>query len=449
MPGMKILVIGGGGREHALLWKLAASPRQPTLFCAPGNGGTADLATNLQITANEIERLYEFARDEAIDLTIVGPEEPLCAGIVDRFEAAGLRIFGPRAAAARLEGDKAWAKQLMRTAGVPTAEARIFAPTDQERVAARYANKNDGRDVPTRVLRAYDMARDYVSTRDSSIVVKASGLAKGKGVFVCDEPADALLVLEKLMIDRMLGEAGDTIVVEERLLGQEISVLAFVDGNNIYLLEPARDYKRLRDDDAGPNTGGMGAFSPTDELTDEQMRQIQGEVFVPIIDAMRREGIVYRGVLYAGLMLTAGGPKVLEFNCRLGDPETQPLMMRLKTDLIDVIEAVIEERLDEITLEWDPRAAVCVVTASAGYPDDSQLGLPIEGLADAAAVPNAVVFHAGTRRDSNRIRTSGGRVLGVTALGETTEMARQSAYEAARRISYEGMQYRRDIAAER
>ncbi len=468
---MKILVVGGGGREHAIVWKLSQSPRRPTLYCAPGNGGTAGLARNLDIDANDIDRLLEFARREKIDLTVVGPEEPLCNGIVDRFEAAGLRIFGPRAAAARLEGDKAFAKQLMLSCDVSTADARVFVPTDQERAARQWVARETGSgrrtrlfegatmcfptigerssfgDTPTRIPLAYESAREYVATREAGLVVKASGLAKGKGAFVCKDPAEALVVLEKLMIDRILGEAGDSVVVEERLVGTEVSLMALVDGRSIYLLEAARDYKRLLDDDEGPNTGGMGAFCPTADLTDEMAGKIAEEVFVPIVDALRRDGIEYKGVLYAGLMLTAGGPKVLEFNCRLGDPEAQPILMRLKSDLVELFEAVIDGRLDEANIEWDARRAVCVVMASGGYPESSKTGLRIGGLDEVPQTPDAAVFHAGTRLEGGKVVTAGGRVLSVTGLGETVDEARKRVYDAARHISFDGKQMRTDIAA--
>lgn len=467
---MKILVVGSGGREHAILAKLAQSPRKPTLFVAPGNGGTASLATNLDIAADQIDQLLEFARKEKIDLTVVGPEDPLCAGIVDRFEAAGLRIFGPRAAAARLEGSKAFSKQLMKDASVPTADARIFEPTDQERDARRLVARDRAHgqrtrlfegatmgfpvigprpmlaESPTRIAIAWESAREYVATREAGLVVKASGLAKGKGAFVCDDPAEALEVLEKLMHDRILGEAGDAVVVEERIAGMEISVLALVDGKSIYVLEPACDYKRLKDDDEGPNTGGMGAYCPPPEFTDTLATQVASEIFVPVVDALKRDGIQYKGVLFAGLMLTPGGPKVLEFNCRFGDPETQPILARLRTDLIDIFEAVIDERLDDLTIEWDPRPSVCVVLASGGYPDSAKNGVPIIGLDAAAKIPGVQVLHAGTRLAGSRTVTAGGRVLGVTAVADSFADARKRAYEAAGRISFEGMQYRKDIA---
>lgn len=443
---MKVLVIGGGGREHALCWKLAQSARRPKLYCAPGNAGTAQHAENVPIAADDFDKLLSFARKQAIDLTIVGPEEPLCAGIVDRFTAAGLRIFGPTAAAARLEGDKTFAKQLMREVGVPTAEARMFGPTAQEIAQAKQAGR--GRDELSYkdFQSGYDMARHYVSTRDEGIVVKAAGLAKGKGVFVHPDPSDALLTLERLMVQRELGEAGQRVVIEELLTGPEVSVLALVDGLNIYLLESAADHKRLGEQDTGPNTGGMGAYSPATTLTESDLATIERDVFVPIVDALRRDEIVYRGVLYAGLMMTTAGPKVLEFNCRFGDPETQPILMRLESDLLDAVEAAIDGRLDQIELRWDRRAAVCVVMASGGYPGDYPKGRAIEGLKEAGALPDVQVFHSGTATRADQIVTAGGRVLGVTALGDTISQARQRAYEATKLIRFEGAYLRGDIA---
>ncbi|MCK6455086.1 MAG: phosphoribosylamine--glycine ligase [Phycisphaerae bacterium] len=444
---MKVLVVGGGGREHALAWKLSQSACRPTLYCAPGNPGTAAIGTNVPIEQDDLDGLLQFARRERIDLTVVGPEDPLCAGIVDQFEAAGLTVFGPRSAAARLEGEKAFAKQLMRTCGVPTADARVFSPSDRERMLLRAASRPGEQDVARHVVRAYDLAREYVATREGGIVVKASGLAKGKGVFVCDEPAEALKVLERLMVERVLGDAGETVVIEERLIGREVSLMAMVDGTSIYQLDTAQDYKRLRDGDQGPNTGGMGAYSPAPAIDAGTLSLIDREVFVPVLDGLRRENVEYRGVLYAGLMLTAGGPKVLEFNCRFGDPETQVLMVRLNSDLVSVMEAVVRGRLDHLTLEWDARHAVCVVLAAPGYPDASTGGARIEGLDAASAVPDVHVFHAGTRRDGDSIVAARGRVLNVVALGETLEQARSRAYEAVGRISFSGMQFRTDIGA--
>jgi len=418
---MNILVVGGGGREHTLAWKIRQSPRCTRLLCAPGNAGTADLGTNVPVGAEDIQGLLKLARDEDVDLTVVGPEVPLCDGIVDAFEAAGLRGFGPNQAAAQLEGDKAHAKTLMRQHAIPTAEGRIFED--------------------------YKNAYDYVATRDEAVVVKASGLAAGKGVIVCDDPADGLLALERIMKQREFGAAGDTVVVEERLEGPEASILAFVDGRNIYVMESSQDHKPIYDGDTGPNTGGMGAYSPAPVVTDEMMSQIEREVLVPIVDGMNRSGTPYRGVLYAGLMLTAAGPKVLEFNCRFGDPETQPILMRLDCDLVEVIEAVIDGRLDQVSLQWDPRPAVCVVVASGGYPGSYEKGKPITGLKEAGAMSDVVVFHAGTKLQDDQVVTSGGRVLGVTALGETIADAQKRAYDAVDKIHFQDAYCRRDIAS--
>jgi phosphoribosylamine--glycine ligase len=427
-------------------WKLAASRRRPEVFCAPGNAGTAAVAQNVPIAAEDIKGLLTFAQREAVDLTVVGPEDPLCGGIVDRFTESGLRIFGPTAAAARLEGDKAYAKQLMRETGVPTADARVFGPTSQELAQARQAGGGQDEMVFAEFQRGYDMARDYVATREHGVVVKASGLAKGKGVFVHPDPNDALSTLEALMVDRQLGQAGERVVIEEILTGPEVSVLAFVDGRTIYIMESASDYKRLGEGDTGPNTGGMGAYSPSDALSESDMELIERDVFVPVVDGLRRDGITYRGVLYAGLIMTAGGPKVLEFNCRFGDPETQPLLMRLESDLLEALEATVDGRLDEIELRWGGQASVCVVMASGGYPSGYEKGKVISGLAEASVLEHVEVFHAGTAMQEGEVVTSGGRVLGVTAVGDTIQQARQRAYEAAKVISFDGAQLRGDIA---
>jgi len=417
---MKILVIGSGGREHALVWKIAQSPAVKQIFCAPGNAGTADLADNVDISAEDVPDLVKFARQEKIDLVVVGPEDALCAGIVDAMTAEGIRAFGPSKGAARLEGDKAFAKQLMRQHAIPTAEARIF--------------------------NAYKAARTYVATRDTGLVVKAAGLAKGKGVIVCDEPSQALLALDRIMVQREFGSAGETVVVEERLAGPEASVLAFVDGRSIYVMESAQDHKPVGDGDTGPNTGGMGAYSPTPVITDEILAQVERQIFVPIVDAMNREETPYRGVLYAGLMLTHNGPKILEFNCRFGDPETQPILFRLQSDLVEVMDAVLAGRLDSITLRWDPRPAVCVVMAAGGYPGEYKKGAEITGLDDAVS-DDVMVFHAGTKRLGGKLVTAGGRVLGVTARGPTLAEAQKRAYQAVERIHFDGAYYRRDIGA--
>jgi len=418
---LKVLVVGGGGREHALAWKLAQSPRCGELLCAPGNPGTARLGRNVPIQAESVDELTAFATDQGVDLVVVGPEAPLCEGLVDKLTAAGVRAFGPTAAAARLEGDKAYSKQVMRQSAVPTGESRVFDEFQQ--------------------------AKSYIASRDEPVVVKASGLAAGKGVFVCDDPSDAINAAETIMVDRAFGEAGARIVVEEKLLGEEASILAFVDGRNIYVMESSQDHKRIGDGDTGPNTGGMGAYSPAPIVTPAVHLQIEREVLVPIVEGLRRDGAVYKGVLYAGLMLTAGGPRVLEFNCRFGDPETQPVLMRLQSDLLEVCESVIDGTLDRQTLAWDERPAVCVVMASGGYPAAYEKGKPISGLDEAEAVSDVTVFHAGTAERDGQVVTAGGRVLGVTALGTTIPDAQERAYEAVGKIRFEGAYWRKDIAS--
>ncbi|MBI5864537.1 MAG: phosphoribosylamine--glycine ligase [Planctomycetes bacterium] len=415
---MNVLVIGSGGREHAICHALRRSKRLDRLFILPGNAGTAGLGTNVPGDPGDIKLALSVAKREEIDLTIVGPEDPLAGGIVDAFTAAGLRIFGPTAAAARLESDKGFAKLVMRQQAVPTAEGRVFDD--------------------------YAAACEFISTRDEGLVVKAVGLAKGKGVIVCPEPAAAMIAAEQILKKRIFGPAGAKIIVEEKLNGPELSVLAIVDGATIYILESAQDHKRLGDGDTGPNTGGMGAFSPSRRLDDALLRQIQTQIFVPVLDGLLRENIRYRGVLYAGLMITAGGPKVLEFNCRFGDPEAQAILIRLKSDLLELLDAAVSGELDRCDVFWDPRPSMCVVMASAGYPEKARTGLPIAGLR-AREDGDVVVFHAGTKREGDRVVTSGGRVLAVTALGEDIAEARERAYGRVAEIEFEGAQYRRDI----
>lgn len=417
---MKVLVVGSGGREHALVWKIADSPLVDRLFCAPGNAGTANEAENVDIAAEDVDGLVAFSKDNELDLVVVGPEVPLVAGLVDRLDQAGIKAFGPVASAAKLEGDKAYAKELMRQYAVPTAEGRIFT------------NYND--------------ARTYIASRDEPLVIKAAGLAAGKGVIVCDDPADALNAAEKIMVDREFGDAGDTIVVEEKLTGQEASILAFVDGRTIYILEPSQDHKPIGEGDTGLNTGGMGAYCPAPVITEPIMIQVERQVLVPIVDALNRGDVKFRGILYAGLMITATGPKVLEFNVRFGDPETQPILMRLKSDLVEILLATCEGRLDRLTLRWDPRPAVCVVMASGGYPGKYQKGKQITGLTDAMSIPDIRVFHAGTGFADGKVVTAGGRVLGVTALGNTIAEAKRRAYLAVEKINFDGAYYRCDIA---
>jgi phosphoribosylamine--glycine ligase len=414
---MKVLVLGGGGREHAICHALARSPRLERLFILPGNAGTAALGTNVAGDPNNLDFVVDVARREEIGLTVVGPEEPLAAGIVDAFEAAGLPIFGPRADAARLESDKLFAKQLMRQYAVPTADSRMF--TD------------------------FESARQYIATRDEPVVVKATGLAKGKGVVVCEDPADAILAAERMLVNRAFGEASRRILVEERLNGREASLLAIVDRDTAFLLEPAQDYKRLGDGDHGPNTGGMGSFCPSPLVDEAVTHQVQAQILVPMLDALQRADLPYRGVLYIGLMLTAAGPKVLEFNCRFGDPETQVILPRLRSDFLELLLSAVEGRLDAAEVTWDPRPALCVVMAAAGYPDKPRTGVPIRGLPEDS--DDVIVFHAGTRAENGDVVTAGGRVLGVTGLGETLSQARQRVYGALEQIRFEGAQYRHDI----
>jgi phosphoribosylamine--glycine ligase len=417
---MDVLLIGGGGREHALAWKLRQSKRLGKLYIAPGNAGTAQCGQNVALRDNDVAGLVAFAREQKVELVIVGPEEPLARGAVDALEAAGIKAFGPNAAAAQLEADKAFSKQLMRSAAISTAEGRVFD--------------------------RFPDAKAYIASRDEPVVIKAAGLAKGKGVIVCDDPADGILAAEKIMVDKIFGPAGERIVVEDKLLGEEASILAFVDGRNIYVMESAQDHKPIGDGDTGPNTGGMGAYSPAPVITEDMMNRITREVLVPIVDAMNRNGTPYRGVLYAGLMITSGGPRVLEFNVRFGDPETQPILMRLQSDLLEVCLAVCAGTLDEVFLKWDPRPAVCVVMASGGYPDEYEKGKVITGLDEAGQLADVVVFHAGTKEENGNVVTSGGRVLGVTALGANIAAAKARAYEAVERIRFDGAYCRHDIA---
>jgi phosphoribosylamine--glycine ligase len=417
---MNVLLIGSGGREHAIAWKLSQSKELDKLFIAPGNPGTAQCGQNVPIGSDDIDKLLEFSRKEKVGLIVVGPEDPLAAGIVDVFETAGIKAFGPNGKAAQLEADKAFAKQLMRASCVSTAESRIFD---------RYSD-----------------AKAYIASRDEAVVVKAAGLAKGKGVFVCDDPSDGILAAEKIMCDKIFGAAGEKIIVEDKLLGEEASILAFVDGRNIYIMESSQDHKPVGDGDTGPNTGGMGAYSPAPVVTKELMNQIVREILVPTVDGMNRNGTPYKGVLYAGIMVTSGGPRVLEYNVRFGDPETQPILMRLKSDLLEVLLAVCDGTLDRVTLRWDPRPAVCVVMASGGYPGDYQKGKKITGLEQARKMEDVIVFHAGTKKQGPDIVTDGGRVLGVTALGKTIGDAKARAYRAVDVIKFDGAYCRRDIA---
>jgi phosphoribosylamine--glycine ligase len=424
---MNVLVIGNGGREHALAWKLSQSSRVKRVFVAPGNAGTALDAENVDIPASDWKKLIQFARNEDVDLTVIGPEAPLADGIVDAFQEAKLRVFGPSKAAAQLEGSKVFCKKVLRDAGVPTADYRVFSDPEEatQHVWARYPTQNE--EVP--------------------LVVKADGLAAGKGVIVCSRRDEVLAAIDQIGRQRVFGDAGRELVLEERLDGQEASVLAITDGRTILTLPPAQDHKPAYDEDRGPNTGGMGAYCPAPIVTDELLRWIEEHVLLPTIVTMKRKGAPFVGVLYAGLMITRQGPKVLEYNVRFGDPECQPLLMRLKTDLADVLEAAAEHRLERIGgLEWDPRPAVCVVMASEGYPGDYEKGRPIRGLEDAAQLPDVKVFHAGTARLGEQTVTAGGRVLGVTALGDSIATAKRQAYTAVKCIRWSGAWCRKDIS---
>ncbi len=424
---MKVLVIGSGGREHALAWKIAQSSRVDRVFVAPGNAGTAEDAENVDIPIGDFQRLIRFAKENDIGLTVVGPEVPLCDGIVDAFEDEKLRIFGPPQSAAQLEGSKVFCKKILHGADVPTAEFQVFRdPDSAERfIKDRYPSENQ--DVP--------------------VVVKADGLAAGKGAIVCRTQHDAITAIDRISRKREFGKAGDEMVIEERLDGQEVSVLAITDGRTIVTLPTAQDHKPAYDGDQGPNTGGMGAYCPTPLVTDEILSWIDEQVLVSTVHAMKRARHPFRGVLYAGLMLTNQGPKVLEYNVRFGDPECQPILMRLKSDLVDLLEATIDGRLEEIEpLDWDPRPSVCVVMASAGYPGSYEKEKPIRGLREAAEIPDVKVFHAGTATSGGDVLTNGGRVLGVTALGNSISAAKLQAYKAVKCIRWEGAWCRKDIS---
>jgi len=416
---MKILVIGSGGREHALVWKLRQSPRVSEIYCAPGNAGIAGMAECVAIEADDVKSLLKFARSRKIDLTVVGPEAPLTLGVVDAFQKAGLRIFGPSGKAARMEGSKVFSKDLMQKYHIPTGHYAVFAKRNE--------------------------AHAYLDKVGAPVVVKADGLAAGKGVIVARTVVEAKEAVDLIVKQKAFGAAGKQVIIEEFLEGEEASFIAFTDGKTVLPLPTSQDHKAVFDGDQGPNTGGMGAYSPAPVVTEELHRQAMEEVMLPTVRAMAAEGCPYKGVLYAGLMIKDGKAKVLEFNCRFGDPECQPLLMRLKTDLVDVMEATIDGRLHEIALDIDPRPTVCVVMASGGYPGSYEKGREIKGLKKAAGVKDVVVFHAGTARKNGKIVNAGGRVLGVTAIGETLRQAIGQAYEAVDCISWKGCFFRRDI----
>jgi phosphoribosylamine---glycine ligase len=416
---MKVLVIGGGGREHALIWKIAQSPRVSRIYSAPGNAGISRQATLVPIKANDLKGLLEFAVKEQIDLTVVGPEDPLTRGIVDLFESEGLSIFGPSRKAAEIEGSKAFAKEMMRKYQIPTASYGIFEDPKG--------------------------AVDYIRKQGNPVVVKADGLAAGKGVIVCETAEEAIQSVERIMMERVFGEAGNRVVIEECLSGEEASYIAFTDGKTILPMASSQDHKAICDGDRGPNTGGMGAYSPAPVVTDQVHELIVERILKPLIQGMAEEGRPYKGALYAGIMVCDGQPKVLEFNARFGDPETQPVLMRMKGDIIPVLEACIKGNLSRTGVEWDSRASVCVVMASGGYPGEYERGKVIEGLEEVSKMEDVFVFHAGTAFDEGRIVTNGGRVLGVSGLGEDIRGAIEKTYRAVRKLSWEGVHYRKDI----
>jgi phosphoribosylamine--glycine ligase len=416
---MKILVIGGGGREHALVWKLRQSPRAAQIYVSPGNAGTRNLAQNVSIPANELEQLLRFAITEQIDLTVVGPDDPLAGGIVDRFQAHGLRIFGPNQQAAQLESSKSFAKDFMGRHGIPTAR---FTRCESSPAAI-------------------DALKNY----SYPVVIKADGLALGKGVIIAQNQAEAEQAIDAIIEKKQFGTAGDRLVIEEYLRGAECSIHALVDGTNYLLFPSAKDHKTLYANDLGPNTGGMGTISPSPTLSAGQMEEIEARILQPFIRGIREEGLDFRGLLFPGLMLTQEGPAVLEFNCRFGDPETQALLPRLQTDLVELLEATIDQRLDKSSASWDSQWTVCLVLASAGYPGPYDTGKPVRGLDSVEGGKSAIVFHAGTKFVEDAVVTAGGRVLSVVALGKTLDQARDNAYRAAEEIKFEGKYFRPDI----
>jgi phosphoribosylamine--glycine ligase len=416
---MKVLVVGGGGREHTIVWKLAQSPKISELYCAPGNGGISKRATCVDIKATDIEGIVEYSRANKMDLVVVAPDDPLVAGMVDALNIAGIRAFGPVKRAAIIEGSKSFSKDLMKKYNIPTAGYRVFE------------NSAD--------------ALGYLNTCKAPIVVKADGLALGKGVIIATTIDQAKAAVNGIMEDKLFGEAGSKIVIEEFIEGPEVSVLAFTDGKTIVPMVSAQDHKRAFDQDLGPNTGGMGTFSPSPLYDEKLAKRCMMDIFVPTLEAMNKEGREFKGVLYFGLMLTKDGPKVIEYNARFGDPETQVVLPRLKTDLLEIFEAVIDEKLADINIQWNDCSAVCVVAASGGYPGKYATGLEINGLDEAEANGDTIVFHAGTSFKAGKFYTAGGRVLGVTAVEETMDKAIDKAYAGIEKISFEGIHFRKDI----
>jgi len=417
---MKLLVIGSGGREHALVWKIRQSPLVTGIYCAPGSAAMGELAEIVPIGAEQIEKLGDFASNEKIDLTVVGPELPLTLGVADLFESRGLKIFGPTKAAAQLEGSKAFAKEILQQNGIPTAASGTFT---------------DAR-----------MAKEYLTQQKAPYVVKADGLAGGKGVIICHDQTEAETAIDDIVVRKVFGSAGDKLVIEEFLEGEEASFMVLTDGEHVLPLASSQDHKRIFDKDVGPNTGGMGAYSPAPVVTAEMHERILREIVTPLLAALKRKQIRYRGVIYVGLMITDDGPKVLEFNARFGDPECQPIMMRLKSDLVPLLQAAVDGRLDEVRPEWHDNAAVCVVLTANGYPGTYDKNKEISGVENLTHWRQGFVFHAGTVKNDHRWLTAGGRVLGVTARGKSIAAAAKEAYWAVEQISWDGMHYRKDIA---
>ncbi len=424
---MNVLVVGSGGREHAIAWKISQSSRADRVFVAPGNAGTAIDAENVDIASGDIGELIKFVKQNKVGMTVVGPEDPLCAGIVDEFTKEGLKAFGPSRAAAQLEASKVFCKKVLRSADVPTADFHEFGDAAS---AERFINERYG-EMPD----------------DVPLVVKADGLAAGKGAIVCSNRNEALEAIDIIAREKRFGTAGNRLIIEDRLVGEEASILAITDGRTILSLPPAQDHKRAYDGDLGPNTGGMGAYCPTPSIDEKMMSWVEANVLVPTVHLMKRTRNPFRGILYAGLMLTPTGPKVLEYNVRFGDPECQPLLLRLKSDLLDIVEATVDRRLGELDpLEWDERPSVCVVMASEGYPDAYTKGHEIRGLDAAAEIPDVKVFHAGTRIADGKVVTNGGRVLGITAVAESVAKAKLQAYTAVKCIRWKGAWCRKDIS---
>lgn len=418
---MKVLIIGSGGREHALAWKIVQSPKLTKLFCAPGNAGTQEIAENVAIEANNISALKEFALNNKIDLTIVGPEVPLVMGIVDEFEAVGLKIFGPNKAGAQLEGSKIFSKKLLTANHIPTAEAISYE-------------------------KAEDALR-FIKKAGTPIVIKADGLAAGKGVIVAQTYKEAEDAVNRILVNNEFGDAGKKLIVEECLRGEEASIIAITDGKTIVSLATSQDHKQVFDGDKGPNTGGMGAYSPAPVVNQGLLVEIEESILKKTLEGLKTMGINYKGVLYCGLMITDTGPMVLEYNCRLGDPETQAILPRMKNDLLEVLMAVVDEKLSEINIEWDERSAVCVVLAAGGYPGKYEKGTEIHGLENTKGKQDSIVLHAGTKHEGDKVVTSGGRVMGVVGLGKPLEEAIKNTYDTVKQIKFDKMHYRKDIGA--